>query len=125
MENPRSQEEKIIKDIRNLFRLEKEQNYSAVKDIRNLFRQEKETKAIKNILRYKKEEENCFKSVRVNHFWSKNYIEYRSNGDKNRMLSVEEYRNKIRPYLRDIINDLKQSVISKIQLTTLNNFISS
>ena len=41
------------------------------------------------------------------------------------MLSVEEHLNKIRPYLRDIINDLKQSDISKIQLTTLNNFVSS
>ena len=37
-----------IKDIRNLFRLKKGQNYTAVKDIRNLFRQEKESKAIKD-----------------------------------------------------------------------------
>ena len=38
MENSRPEEEKIIKDIRNLFRLKKELNYTAVKDIRNLFR---------------------------------------------------------------------------------------
>ena len=44
------EEENIIKDIRNLFRLKKEQNYTAIKDIRNIFRQEKETKAIKDIL---------------------------------------------------------------------------
>ena len=69
IENPRSKEEKIIKDIKNLFRLKKEQNYTAVKDIRNLFRQEKETKKIKdrilrdikNLLKYEKEEENCYK----------------------------------------------------------------
>ena len=48
------------------------------------------------------------------HFWSNNYIEYKSNGDKNRTLSVEEYLGKIRPYLRDIINDLKQSDTWKI-----------
>ena len=42
-------------------------------------------------------------------FWSKNYIEYKGNGDENRILSVEEYLDIIRPYLRDIINDLKQS----------------
>ena len=41
------------------------------------------------------------------------------------MLSVEEYRNKIRPYLRDIINDLKQSDKWKIQLTITINFIPS
>ena len=37
MENPRSEEEKIIKDIRNLFRLKKELNYAAVKDIKKPF----------------------------------------------------------------------------------------
>ena len=32
-------EENIIKDIRNLFRLKKEElNYTAIKDMRNLFR---------------------------------------------------------------------------------------
>ena len=41
------EEENIIKDIRNLFRLKKELNYTAIKDIRNLFRLERETKAIK------------------------------------------------------------------------------
>ena len=43
MKSLRLEEENIIKDIRNFFRLEKEQNYTAIKDIRNLFRQEKET----------------------------------------------------------------------------------
>ena len=37
----RSEEENIIKDIRNQFRLRKELNYTAVKGIRNLFRLEK------------------------------------------------------------------------------------
>ena len=42
------EEEKLIKDIRNFFRLKKELNYTAIKYIRNIFRQEKETKAIKD-----------------------------------------------------------------------------
>ena len=41
MENPRSEKEKIIKDMRNLFRLKKEQNDTAIKDTRNLFRLKK------------------------------------------------------------------------------------
>ena len=48
MENSRPEEEKIIKDIRNLFRVKKEMNHTAIKDIRNLFRREKETKEIEN-----------------------------------------------------------------------------
>ena len=42
--------EKIIKDIRNLFRLIKEQNNIAIKMIRNLFRIETEIKGIKDIV---------------------------------------------------------------------------
>ena len=38
---------------------------------------------------------------------------------------MEEYLNKIRPYLKDIINNLKTSDTWKIQLTIANNFISS
>ena len=117
MESLSLEEENIIQDIRNVFRLKKEKNYTAVKDIRNLFRQEKGTKAIKNrILRdiknlfeHEKEEESYYKPVRVSNFRSNNYIEYKSNGDKNVTLSVEEYLNKIRPYLKDIINSLKKS----------------
>ena len=97
-------EENIIKDTRNLFRLKKEQNYAAVKDIRNLFRLKKEIKEIKdivlrnikNICLYGKEE-NDYKPVRENIFWSNNYIEYKSNGGKNKILSVKEYLNRIRP----------------------------
>ena len=37
MESLSLEEEKIIKDMRNLFRLKKELNYTAIKRIRNLF----------------------------------------------------------------------------------------
>ena len=40
-------------------------------------------------------------------------------------LSVEEYLDKIRPYLKDIISNLKKSDTWKIQLTIENKFISS
>ena len=36
------------------------------------------------------EEKNYYKPVRVGNFWSNNYIEYESNGDRNKALSVEE-----------------------------------
>ena len=62
--------------------------------------------------------------MKVNTFWSNNYIKYKRNGDKNRILSVEEYLNKIMPYLTDIINDLKQSDTWTTQITVIINFIS-
>ena len=47
MENPKPEEENIIKDIRNPFRLRKELNYTTIKDKRNLFRIEKKLKQLK------------------------------------------------------------------------------
>ena len=55
------------------------------------------------------EEENYDKSVRVSNFSRKNYIEYESKGDRNKTPSVKEYLNEIRPYSKDIINNLKKS----------------
>ena len=42
-------------------------------------------------------EEDYYKPVSEVNFWSNSYIEYDSNGDKNKTLSTEEYLNKIRP----------------------------
>ena len=128
MKNSRPEEENIIKGIRNLFRIKKELNFTAFKDIRNLFILEKESKAfkdIKNLFEHEEEEENYYKPGRVSNFWSNNYVEYGSNGDRNKSLSVEEYINKIRPYLKDIINNLKKCHTWKIQSAIANNFISS
>ena len=62
---------------------------------------------IKNLFEHEEEVENYYKPVRVSNLWSNNYIEYESKGDRNKTLPVEEYLNKIRPYLKDIINNLK------------------
>ena len=80
MENPSPEEEKIIKDIRNLFRQEKE-----TKTIKN-----RKFTDVKNLFEHE-EEENLYTPVTVRNFWSNNYIEYESNGDRNKTLSVEEY----------------------------------
>ena len=105
MENSMPEQGNIIKDIRNLFRLKL--NYIAIKYIKNVFTLEKETKKIKDktrrdikILFDHSEEEKYYKPVRVSNFWSKNYIEYESNNDRNKTLSVEEYRNKTSPYFK-------------------------
>ena len=50
MENPRLEEEKCIKDTKNVCRLKKELNDSAIKDIANLFKLKKEIKGIKYII---------------------------------------------------------------------------
>ena len=42
--------------------------------------------------------------MRTGNAFSRNYIEYESTGDKEKPLSTEEYFNKIRPYLSNMIN---------------------
>ena len=74
---------------------------------------------------FEQEEENYYKLVRVNSFWSNNYIEYENNSDRNKTPSVEENLDKISLYLKVIKNNLKKPDTLKIQLTIAKNFISS
>ena len=91
MKNPRPEEENIIKDIRNLFRLEKKVKVikdRILRDIQNFFEQE---------------EKNNYKAIRANNFWSNNYIEYACNSDRNKTL----YKR----YQEDTTQDIKKILI--------------
>ena len=55
------------------------------------------------------EEENYYKPIRINNFWCNNYIEYESNGDRNKKLSAEQYLNKTRSYLKHMENSISNS----------------
>ena len=117
-ENKEEIKDRIIRDIQKLFEIEveKKQNERLIKDkiirdIRKIFERE--------------QEENYYKPKRVSSFWNNNYIEYESNGCKNSNLLLDEHRNKIKPYLQDIIICLQSSDACKIQLTATIDFISS
>ena len=122
-----------IKDIRKVFRLKKKAiKDKMLRDIRIASRIEKEHKVIKDIIvrdiriLFENEEvKNCYKPVRVSSFQSSSFIECKSNGNRKRILSVEEYLNKIRTYLKDIINNLEKFDTWKTQLTIANDFSSS
>ena len=74
---------------------------------------------------FKLDEKDYYKPIKIRNAFSNNYIEYESNADKDRTLPIEEYLDKIRPYLSNIINDHKTRGEWKIQLTKVTNFISS
>ena len=63
--------------------------------------------------------------MRVGNLWNNNYVEYESNGDRNKNLSIKQYLDEIKPCLRDKIFDLQNSDTWKIQLTIAIKFISS
>ena len=124
-------EDKIINDVRH-FQTKKIDD-TTIKDIRNLFRLKKENGAIgdkiirgiRNLFELQNEKQDYYKPVRVGKFRNNNYIEYESNGNRNKTLSSEEFFNKIRQCLKYIINNLKKSDEYKIHLTVTINYISS
>ena len=61
--------------------------------------------------------------VIVGNVWNNHYNHYI--GDRNKSLSVKEYLNGIKPYLRDIIINLQKSDILIIELTTAINIMPS
>ena len=90
------------------------------------------------------DEEDYYKPIKTTSVFDikNNYIEYESKGDKDKILSIEEYLNMIRPHLSNLINDLKTQGVWifhsgnkaiyyktrrewKIKLTMKINFISS
>ena len=74
---------------------------------------------------FKLDEEGYYKLIRTGNTFSRNYIEYEINGYKDKKLSIKEYLNKFKPYLNDLIDDLKTKGEWKIKLTMTINFFSS
>ena len=62
-----------------------------------------------------KQEDDYCKVIRVDTICNNNYIEYGTNGNRHKSLSLDEYLDKIRPYLKDIIIGLQESDTWKIQ----------
>ena len=81
-----------INNIRNPFILKRKKDIKdrIIRDIRTLFELE--------------EEKDYYKLKKVSNICNNNYIEYESNGDKNRNLSLEEYLNNIEILLEEYNN---------------------
>ena len=108
----------MLKNIERYFKkLKKDLNkikiyqYNITSDIRNLFN--KITK------------QDYYEPMEIKSPFDGSYIQYESRGDNDNNLSLEEYINIIRPYLRDMINNHKAQREWKIQLVMKINFISS
>ena len=55
-------------------------------------------------------------------FYSNNYAKYESNGDSYKTLRINEQLDQIKPYWKDIINNLEKGSVQKNQVTTAINF---
>ena len=87
-------------------------DYYGIRDIPTLFRETSE--------------EDYYEPILVKTSFNDNYKYYESNRDKEKILSVKQYLNKITPYLYDLINDHRIARrVWKIQINMHVNFISS
>ena len=94
-------EENLINSIKNPYILKK--GKKEIKEIKDRI-----SRDIRTVF---EEEEYYYKPKRVRTFWKNDYIEFKSNGDREKKLKkkLEEYLKKIKPHLRDIIIDLQES----------------
>ena len=75
-------------------------------------------------LDYLLNEEDYNKPTEVKSAFDGSYMLYESRGDKDAKLALYEYFDKIKPYLKDMINDYKSKGEWKIQITMRIIFIS-
>ena len=105
--NPKNLPKSKIKEIQknlneleeSLFKLKKyydndDNEYIVLKYVKNLFNST---------------DENYYKPMKTTSIFDNknNYMEYKSKGDKDKILSVKEYLDMIRPHLNDMTNDHK------------------
>ena len=62
-------------------------------------------KYVKNM--YDDIDEDYYKPIKTGNTFSSNYIEYESNGDKDKILLIKKYLDIIKPYLSTMINNHK------------------
>ena len=90
-------------------------DYHGIRDIENLFDADNN--------------EDYYKPILVKSSFNESYKYYKSRGDKDKKLSIEQYPDMIKPYLSDLINENKAIETSsnewKIQIIMQINFASS
>ena len=69
-------------------------------------------------------EEDYYKQTEVKSAFDGSYVLYESRGDKDGKLALYEYFDKIKPHLKDMIDDYKSKGESKIQMAMRIIFIS-
>ena len=76
-------------------------------------------------LKKRKPKKDVYKPIKISGAFSDNFVEYQSNGNRDRSISVARYLNNIRKHLKKLIEDKKKSGAWKIQLIMKIKFISS
>ena len=85
--------------------LDHNDKYKGIKDLKHLFGETIEE--INEKVNEEINEDDYYKPILANSFFKGGYKEYESRGDKDKTLLVEQYLDKIIPYLKELINNDK------------------
>ena len=89
---------------------------------------QKGIKYLEHLFKEINDDDDDYKPILANSSFNESYKEYESRGDKDKTLSIEQYLNKIIPYLKELINNDKAinngSNEWKIQLNIYIKFVS-
>ena len=72
-------------------------------------RQSKTDRDIKNL--FEPQEEHYSKPVRAGNFYRNKYTKCESNGDRNKISSIKEHLDEIKPYLKDCTFFISNSIL--------------
>ena len=115
LQKPKKYFEKLKEDLNKLkryqFNIIDNIGYKGLKEIEYLFN--------------KISEDDYYEPIETSADFDGKYIAYECRGDRDNNLSLEEYLNIIRPYLRDMINNHKAISEWKIKLIMRISFVSS
>ena len=89
-ENKEKIKHRTFRDIWTLFATEEEKKRKKIREKKELHERLTKDRIVRDIRPLSEQEEDYCKPKRVNNSWNNNYIEYESNGDKNRNLSLDE-----------------------------------
>ena len=106
-------------DLKNIIKI------AEIKDIVKspLLNKRKKIKKIEKIFKIKRYD--AYKPIKIRGAFSDNFVEYQSNGDRDKSISIARYLNIIRENLRKLIDSKKNNGEWNIQLIMKINFISS
>ena len=79
----------------------------------------------KHFMKTKKLIKDVYRPIKISGAFSNNFVEYKSDSKKDKSISIAEYLNNIREYLRKLIDDKSKNGEWKIQLVMKIILISS
>ena len=97
--------------------------YKKNKTIKNTKNSGFDDRVLRDIRSFSESKEDYHKPMRTGNGFSSNYIKYENNGNKEKTILINDYLDKIEPYLNGLMDNHRTQGERETQLTMAINFI--